>query len=97
MDIELFTNDNWRNTKLVVDGKQEPFITRIDIFIGDKRKATIEVYKPISGIIPYGSLVTIKGTRYKADSAGQFMKTIDGESVQRESFEYKNVNVYKVD
>jgi hypothetical protein len=96
MDIELFTDDNWRNTKLMVDGKQEPFITRIDIFVGDKRKATIEVNKPISGIIPYGSLVTIKGTRYKADSSGKLMKTTDRAGLMREAFEYKNVNVYKV-
>lgn len=97
MEVELFTNGDWRNTKLMVDGKKEKFITKMDIFIGDKQKATIEVNKPISGIIPYGSLVTIRGIRYKADESGQMMKNDGGTGPKRESFEYKNVNVYKVD
>lgn len=97
MNVDLYSSNDWRNTKLIVDGEKEKFITRLDIFIGNKHKATIEVNKPISGIIPYGSLVTVRGTRYKADESGQLIQTADRTGLQRESFEYKNVNIYKVD
>lgn len=97
MEVELFTDGNWRNTELMVDGKMEKFITAIDIFIGDKLRATIEVCKPTNGHVPYGSLVDIKGIRHKTDESGHVLPTSDMSGLQTESFEYKNVNVYKVD
>lgn len=95
MDIELFTDGDWRNTHLVVDGIQEKFVTRIDIFAGDRWKAAIGV-KSSSGLVPYGSVVRITGARFKSDENGHPVKTPDRTGLQREQFEYKNVNIYDI-
>lgn len=97
MNVELLSNGDWRNTKLTVDGAVCIGVTKIDIFVGDKQKATIEANKPISGVIPYGLVVNIKGVRYKTDASGKFIKSEDFACLATEEFEYKNVNVYKVD
>jgi hypothetical protein len=90
-NVELFTNGDWRNTKLMVDGKLEKYVTSINIYIGDKSKAGIEVNKRSTGKIPYGSLVTVTGKRYREDESGHIL---DGMAL--DDFEYKNVNVYKL-
>lgn len=63
MNVELFTDGTWKNTKLMVDGAKEKFIKSIDITIAGEWKASIVVEQPLSGTIPYGSLVTITGVR----------------------------------
>lgn len=94
MKVELFTDGDWRHTKLLVDGKMEPYVTKIGIFVENEKQATIEVCKSIDGTVPYGHLATIKGLRSKIDSSGP---SIDDEgNIVSENFEYNDVIIREV-
>lgn len=93
MEVELITDGTWINSKLMIDGTMIEGIKKLSIFIGDKEKAKIEVNKPTSGMIPFGSLATVRGFKLKADALGKFVRL--GAEFESEKFEYKNVNIIK--
>lgn len=93
-NVELRTDGSWMNTKLMVDGVQEAFVTCIEIIIGNKARARITVEKSVRGTIPYSLLADIKGRRYKSNSDGSLL-TMNREPVS-ESFQYRHVNIIKI-
>ncbi len=93
MNIELFTDGDWKNTHLEIDEKEDKYIKTIEIFIGDTYRSTISAGVDTIGTIPYGMLVNIRGMRYKEDNGRLIMS--DGAPVI-EKFEYRHVNVYRI-